>query len=106
MATEDVAQTVSRLGQSEVEATVDSIRMMVKVGALFVGIGYVLLLFSLSQEFVTLGTIFTEDSMKMWLKLGGIGHILIGIFVVLAGIIKALSLMPDRLSQELTKIQE
>lgn len=40
-------------------------------------------------------------STLLWLKLGGIGHILVGIFMVLAGIIQALALMPVRLSNTL-----
>ncbi|MDX1744673.1 MAG: hypothetical protein R3324_01940 [Halobacteriales archaeon] len=35
------------------------------------------------------------------MKLGGIGHILVGIFIVLAGIVRALSLLPHRLSYEI-----
>lgn len=34
------------------------------------------------------------------MKLGGIGHILVGIFIALAAIVRALSLMPDRLGYE------
>lgn len=45
-------------------------------------------------------------STLLWLKLGGIGHILVGIFIVLAGIVRALSLMPHRLSYELEKLQD
>lgn len=45
-------------------------------------------------------------STLLWMKLGGIGHILVGIFIVLAGIIRALSLMPHRLSYELEKLQD
>jgi small-conductance mechanosensitive channel len=44
-------------------------------------------------------------STLLWMKLGGIGHILVGIFIVLAGIIRALALMPHRLSYELEKLQ-
>lgn len=45
-------------------------------------------------------------STLLWLKLGGIGHVLVGIFIVLAGIVRALSLMPHRLSYELEKLQD
>ncbi|MFB6361606.1 MAG: hypothetical protein ABEH59_09835 [Halobacteriales archaeon] len=45
-------------------------------------------------------------STLLWMKLGGIGHILVGIFIVLAGIVRALSLMPHRLSYELEKLQD
>jgi len=44
-------------------------------------------------------------STLLWLKLGGIGHILVGIFLALAAIIRALSLMPHRLSYEMQRTQ-
>jgi hypothetical protein len=44
--------------------------------------------------------------MLLWLKLGGIGHILVGIFVALAAIVRVLSLMPHRLSYEMQRAQE
>lgn len=42
-------------------------------------------------------------STLLWLKLGGIAHILMGIFITLAAIIRALSMMPHRLSYELDR---
>lgn len=45
-------------------------------------------------------------STLLWLKLGGIGHILLGIFISLAAIVRALSMMPHRLSYELSRINE
>lgn len=48
-----------------------------------------------------LATIHQSPSTLLWLKLGGIGHILLGIFIVLAAIVRALSMMPHRLSSEL-----
>ena len=44
-----------------------------------------------------LATIHSWPSTLLWLKLGGIAHILTGIFVVLAAIVRALSMMPIRL---------
>jgi len=44
-----------------------------------------------------LATIHQFPSLLLWLKLGGIGHILVGIFVALGAIVRALSAMPDRL---------
>jgi hypothetical protein len=44
-----------------------------------------------------LATIHQWPSILLWLKLGGVAHILTGIFVVLAAIVRALSLMPVRL---------
>ncbi|MEF8818897.1 MAG: hypothetical protein V5A31_00140 [Haloferacaceae archaeon] len=40
-------------------------------------------------------------STLLWLKLGGIGHVLVGIFVALAAIVRTLTLVPVRLSYEL-----
>jgi small-conductance mechanosensitive channel len=48
-----------------------------------------------------LSAIHRFPSKLLWLKLGGIGHILVGIFVALVGIVRALSLMPKRLAREL-----
>lgn len=48
-----------------------------------------------------LSAIHRFPSTLLWLKLGGIGHILVGIFVALVGIVRALSLMPKRLAREL-----
>lgn len=50
-----------------------------------------------------LATIHSFPSTLLWLKLGGIGHILVGIFIALAGIVRALSLMPHRLSYEMNR---
>ena len=52
-----------------------------------------------------LATIHQFPSTLLWMKLGGIGHILVGIFLALAAIIRALSLMPVRLGHELTKAE-
>jgi hypothetical protein len=45
-------------------------------------------------------------STLLWLKLGGVGHILMGIFISLAAIVRALSIMPHRLSYEMERAQE
>jgi len=45
-------------------------------------------------------------STLLWLKLGGVGHILLGIFISLAAIVRALSVMPHRLSYEMERAQE
>jgi len=45
-------------------------------------------------------------STLLWLKLGGIDHILLGIFIALAAIVRALSIMPHRLSYEMERAQE
>lgn len=52
-----------------------------------------------------LATIHKFPSTLLWLKLGGIGHILIGIFIALAAILRVLSVMPHRLSYEMERAQ-
>jgi len=53
-----------------------------------------------------LAAIHKWPSTLLWLKLGGIGHILLGIFIALAAIVRALSIMPHRLSYEMERAQE
>jgi hypothetical protein len=50
-----------------------------------------------------LASIHKWPSTLLWLKLGGIAHILVGIFVSLAAIVRALALMPHRLSYEMER---
>jgi hypothetical protein len=45
-------------------------------------------------------------STLLWLKLGGVAHILVGIFFALVAIVRALSIMPHRLSYEMERAQE
>ena len=52
----------------------------------------------------TLAQIHKFPSMLLWLKLGGIRHILLGIFVVLTAIVRV-ALMPHRLSYEMERTQ-
>jgi hypothetical protein len=52
-----------------------------------------------------LATINQFPSTLLWMKLGGVGHILVGIFLALAGVIRALSVMPHRLSYEMERTQ-
>jgi hypothetical protein len=52
-----------------------------------------------------LATLHQWPSTLLWLKLGGVGHILVGIFVALAAIVRVLSLMPHRLSYEMERTQ-
>lgn len=100
MATSTESST-DHMTAGDITETMNSIKMMIKVSVVIALVGYVLILFSLSQEFTTVAAIFAEDSMKMWLKLGGVGHILIGIFISLVAIIRTLSLVPHRLGQQL-----
>ena len=41
-------------------------------------------------------------STLLWMKLAGIGHVLVGIFVALAAIVRTLSLVPERLGSVVT----
>jgi hypothetical protein len=121
-----------------IESTVASIKKMLKVGALFAVVGYLLvgaaLFFELTQFHPLLENFFgtyPETSLAggsseargaavngaltsihkwpstlLWLKLGGIAHILMGIFISLVAIVRALSIMPHRLSYEMERAQE
>jgi hypothetical protein len=53
-----------------------------------------------------LASIHKFPSTLLWMKLGGIGHILVGIFISLAAIVRVLSLMPHRLSYEMERAQD
>jgi len=122
----------------EIESTIGSIKKMLKVGALFAVVGYLLvgaaLFFELTEFHPLLENFFSTypdtslaggsggtrgaavngalaeihkwPSTLLWLKLGGIGHILLGIFIALAAIVRALSIMPHRLSYEMERAQE
>jgi hypothetical protein len=122
----------------EIESTVGTIKKMLKVGAVFAAVGYLLigaaLFFELTEFHPLLESFFstyTDTSLAggsggtrggdvngalssihkwpstlLWLKLGGVGHILVGIFVALAAIVRALSVMPHRLSYEMERAQE
>ena len=102
----------------EIESTIGSIKKMLKVGAAFAAVGYLLvgaaIFFELTEFhpllenfFNTytdtslaggsggtrgaavngaLATIHKWPSTLLWLKLGGVGHILVGIFVALFGL--------------------
>jgi len=134
MATESIG--IQRESPEHIESTVSSIRTMLKVGAGFAVVGYLLtgsaLVLELTQfhplleDFfgtytqtslagggpertaaasATLAEIHKWPSTLLWLKLGGIAHILLGIFVALAAIVRALALMPHRLSYEMERTQ-
>lgn len=53
-----------------------------------------------------LASIHQYPSTLLWLKLGGIGHILVGIFVALAAIVRTLSLVPHRLAHAMEPSSE
>lgn len=94
-------EAMDRLNSDEIADTMGVIKRMLLVGGLLVAVGYVLVLVALTQEFTTTASILAEDSMKMWLKFGGLGHILLGIFVSLVAIVRTLSLVPHRLAYTL-----
>lgn len=48
-----------------------------------------------------LATIHSFPSLLLWLKLGGVAHVLVDIFIALVAIVRTLALMPHRLSYEL-----
>ncbi|MFB6311378.1 MAG: hypothetical protein ABEH64_09400 [Salinirussus sp.] len=52
-----------------------------------------------------LASIHKFPSTLLWMKLGGIAHVLVGIFISLVAIIRVLSLMPHRLSYEMERTQ-
>ena len=52
-----------------------------------------------------LASVHKWPSTLLWLKLGGVAHILLGIFISLAAIVRALALMPHRLSYEMERTQ-
>ncbi|MCU4717027.1 hypothetical protein [Halapricum hydrolyticum] len=137
MTEDNGAVRLQRQSAEEIEATVESITRMLKVGAVFAGVGYLLvgsaIVFELTEFHPLLDDFFrtyTETSLAggsggprggavnealasihkwpstlLWLKLGGIGHILLGIFIALAAIVRALALMPHRLAYEMGRSQ-
>jgi len=136
MATETVS--LERESPEHIQSTVSSIKTMLKVGAVFAVVGYLLIGMALVLELTqfhplletffagspevslagggagfprdtatsaTLAQIHKFPSTLLWLKLGGISHILLGIFVALAAIVRALALIPHRLSYEMERTQ-
>lgn len=130
------AVALESLTAAEMESTMNGIKRMLKIGAAFAAVGYLLVGFALFLEFTTfhplleeyftthtawslagggadrageaalnsqLATIHSFPSVLLWLKLGGVAHVLVGIFVALAAIVRTLALMPHRLSYELAE---
>jgi hypothetical protein len=127
-----------RQSLNEIESTIGKIKKLLKVGAVFAAVGYLLigsaLFFELTEFHPLLENFFstyTDTSLAggsggtrggavngalaeihkwpstlLWLKLGGIGHVLVGIFFSLVAIVQALSIMPHRLSYEMERAQE
>jgi hypothetical protein len=132
----DSSVGIKRRSAEEVESTINSIKKMLMVGAVFAVVGYLLtgsaLLFEVTEFHPLLEDFFSTHtntslagggperagavnsdladihkwpSTLLWLKLGGIAHILLGIFISLAAIVRALALMPHRLSYEMERTQ-
>ncbi|GGN92918.1 hypothetical protein [Haloarcula pellucida] len=130
MATE-TPPTMETYSPETILSTMGSIQKMLVVGAVFAGVGYLLVGAALFLEFTQfhplidqffatqtthsiagggpdragasllnaqLATIHKYPSLLLWLKLGGIAHILVGIFVALAAIVRTLTLVPHRLA--------
>lgn len=109
-------------------------KKLLMLGAVFVAVGYVLILGALYLEVTgfhpaiegffgehtthslagggadragmtdlnsDLAEIHKFPSTLLWMKLGGIGHVLVGIFISLFVIVQALMMMPDRLAEQL-----
>jgi len=89
------------MSAAEIESTMGTIKKMIGVGALFVVAGYLLLVVAgVETAFVLFEW---ADATKMWFKLGGVAHILVGIFISLVAIIRTLSLVPHRLGNQLAE---
>lgn len=137
MSGDDSSGDLQRQSAADMEATVQGIKKMLLVGAVFAVVGYLLtgsaLILELTEfhplleDFFSthpehslagggpertgeslnsdLSSIHKWPSTLLWLKLGGIAHILLGIFISLAAIVRALAMMPHRLSYELERIE-
>jgi hypothetical protein len=137
MSEQDSSVGIERRSAEDLEATVQSIKKMLLVGAVFAVVGYLLtgsaLFFELTEFHPILDDFFTTHtehslagggpertsgtlnsdlaelhkwpSTLLWLKLGGVAHILLGIFISLAAIVRALAMMPHRLSYEMERTQ-
>lgn len=134
MSTDTKVVASEPLTTAEMESTMAGIKRMLKIGAAFAVVGYLLVGFALFLEisafhplleefFAThtgwslagggadrageaalnsqLATIHSFPSVLLWLKLGGVAHVLVGIFIALAAIVRTLALMPHRLAHEM-----
>jgi len=135
MPSDTESTALESLSPEQMKETMSGIKRMLKIGAAFAAVGYLLVGFSLFLEFTSfhplleeyfathtewslagggadradetalnsqLATIHSFPSLLMWLKLGGVTHVLVGIFVALAAIVRTLALMPHRLGYELS----
>lgn len=129
---------LERLSPEEINLIKSKVKKMLKIGGVFVGVGFLLnigaLVLELTQFHPAIESFFQQftnhslagggpdragnaalnsalseihkyPSTLLWMKLGGIANILVGIFFALAAIVKTLSLMPHRLGYELERTQ-
>jgi len=135
MATESATEAdLPEMTPEDILAGMGTIKRMLMVGAVFAGVGYLLVGAALFLEFTQfhpliesffaqhtghslagggadragmaalngdLAAIHKFPSLLLWLKLGGIAHILVGIFVALAAIVRTLAMVPARLGYEI-----
>ena len=91
----DTPGSAHSMTPDEITMTMGSIKKMILLGAAFVVVGYALIVLAGVEDALAIWA--WADSTKMWFKLGGVGHILIGIFISLVAIIRTLGLVPHRL---------
>lgn len=84
---------------AEIATEMGAIKKMLLVASVLVVVGYVLMIIAGIEDAFTIWA--WADSTKMWFKLGGVSHILVGIFIALVAIIRTLKLVPDRLGARL-----
>ena len=95
----NAVQTSGDHTSTEIDSTMGSIKKMIVVSVLLAVVGYLLIILAGVEDAFLIWEL--ADSSKMWLKLGGVGHILMGILISLIAIIRTLSLVPLRLSEQL-----
>jgi hypothetical protein len=127
---------LDRLSPEELEDVKAQVMKMVKIGGVFVAVGFLLnlgaLVIELTQFHPALEQFFSQftnhslagggpdragdaalnsslseihkyPSTLLWMKLGGIANILVGIFFALVAIVRTLSMMPHRLGYEMER---
>jgi hypothetical protein len=83
-------------------------KMLVMIGAIFWIIGLLMILYAIFIEAFQIGEIGqaadnVSSKLMMTLKLGGVGFTLSGIFLTLVAILKALTMIPEKLGQMMKK---
>ncbi len=81
-------------------------KMLVMIGAIFWIIGLIMIFTALYSEFFGYQSTLADNvssKFLMTMKLGGIGFTLSGIFLALVAIVKALTMIPEKLGQMMKK---